>query len=975
MWTTKVLLFLLLAMIAGGLAQTVGNPVRIYTNPSGVRIKAIGAAMTTCSVTLVILDDSAQCVKMANANGEVYNTACTPAMSTAFDMFIYASAGYIINSAGQLIIMDMYSAATLDVIGVAQTKAVQPFKIGLYTGFGVPTATHTWVLADGAVNSTIYLPNWTINGFKDGSNIGTSNSYGSSLITQLNNTLPIKCLFSTQGGVFMVVYENSNYVEVYAWSAASASSPANQKYLRTLRGFGTIGACGTDFYNRAWIYDTSVNAVKVIDQNGVLAFQTQLPGAVNPRKIEVTRDKVFVLDDFGVIRYDLPALSVVITPPANPTCATSPLKVVVTNGAGGYTLRVAPDQLTGSTTNNALTYTFTGNLPTRPAYSTPFYLYDDDVAPEFLFVSAGVGSASTPASVFPPYAGSKTISMLIANEYSYRITTNSLIAGASISASLFETLELQVNPGDGVGKFKIDLGTGTNYKYFEYSNLPANTWTKISINLSNGPSATYSQIVFNDLSKSASTTSFLYVDNIRLLPYSSTARRVIVRDLCNNTYTSDPIPVDETNKLTASIAATPDACTPQDDWNVSAVVSGGVSPYTYVWTGSSGTTSSVKVTSLGSNIVLYDNALNSSFSDESSGSANLADSTYYRSAPYSASMQPDGLGSTIILFTPAGLSSTKYQSVEFWVNGGEHGGQIIYAGLVSPQFTMLSPTLVHRLLGFPSIPPNTWVKVTYPIPASAGTFYGFVLLGVEGLDQPKIYFDDIQFKNNEFTLTVTDAASCKVTTNSISVSDPTARDATFVQTASNIWQENGKFYSQWQVTLQNGAAALYNVRFSVSGTLRNIWSVVSEGGSAYSLPSYAYTNGKFPPSSSYSFGYIIEGYNSADIAFLPSNCNANECSVTVVNQLTGSWGTSQQYGLTVTNTGSRTAATAKFTLNLPAGATISSKWNINPTGVANQYECLLWNISPGQSNSGCGYIINTPSGGSASVSNTEGVCV
>lgn len=59
-------------------------------------------------------------------------------------------------------LMNVIIGDTIDVIGEAQTRARNPYKIGLYTSFAVPTAGHTWVLADGAVNSTIYLPSWTI---------------------------------------------------------------------------------------------------------------------------------------------------------------------------------------------------------------------------------------------------------------------------------------------------------------------------------------------------------------------------------------------------------------------------------------------------------------------------------------------------------------------------------------------------------------------------------------------------------------------------------------------------------------------------------------------------------------------------------------------------------------------------------------------------------------------------------------------
>jgi hypothetical protein len=48
------------------------------------------------------------------------------------------------------------------VIGYEDTGAKNPVKVGLYTSYAVPTATHTFALADGYYNSTIYYDSWTI---------------------------------------------------------------------------------------------------------------------------------------------------------------------------------------------------------------------------------------------------------------------------------------------------------------------------------------------------------------------------------------------------------------------------------------------------------------------------------------------------------------------------------------------------------------------------------------------------------------------------------------------------------------------------------------------------------------------------------------------------------------------------------------------------------------------------------------------
>lgn len=96
-------------------------------------------------------------ILIQHSDGNVYNWACTPDMAKAFDMFIYASAGYAMTTDNKLVILDMYTAETIDVVGEQQIRAKQPVKIGLYTSFAVPTLDHTWVQADGVYVCSFFL--------------------------------------------------------------------------------------------------------------------------------------------------------------------------------------------------------------------------------------------------------------------------------------------------------------------------------------------------------------------------------------------------------------------------------------------------------------------------------------------------------------------------------------------------------------------------------------------------------------------------------------------------------------------------------------------------------------------------------------------------------------------------------------------------------------------------------------------------
>lgn len=206
---------------------------------------------------------------------------------------------------------------------------------------------------------------------------------------------------------------------------------------------------------------------------------------------------------------------------------------------------------------------------------------------------------------------------------------------------------------------------------------------------------------------------------------------------------------------------------------------------------------------------------------------------------------------------------------------------------------------------------------------------------------------------------------------------PLTCSAKFSQSFQSSWVENGKTFSKWTVKLENGNKPIYNVKFSVSPTPKQIWGVVSEGSIVYSVPSYIYNNGRITANSdSYTFGYIVEGALSADVEFQSDYCKASSasCSVSLENQQTNAWQASKQYTLKATNTGAHSAANVRFTLALPAGATITSKWNIQNTEEANQYECSLFQLAPGQTRSDCGYIVNAPNGGHPTVSAVETVC-
>jgi len=718
-------------------------------------------------------------------------------MATGISVFSYASAGYILTSTGKFVVYDMYTGDQIDAVnysrGSADPSDIQmPYRVGVFSNFAVPTLTHTMAIADGITNTFMRLNSWTIN-----STIPPfASTYGTDPIVQLFNTKPILTVFNPTSSYFVVVYENDTNLGVYSWTKASASP--TQKFLYNISGFGEIVAASGDFYGRIFVIDKGCNyCLKIMTTQGNITSVQNLPELVNPRHIQITRNRVYILDNLGIISYTL-ALRATYTSPLNLTCASGAIvNTTVTGGSPPYMVRILPDQLSASSVANPnFFYNYTTTIQERFQYNTTFYLYDDAIAPEFQeAVTTGQSAISTPASVFTPYSGKSSWRMLMASKYQYGLMPSTVLLGGSIMANYFSTLEMWVNVGDGIGVWSIDMGTSTQFLYATYKpgDFQLNTWTKISIDLSMGPLPAYYKLNFIDYSNSNSTTSFLYVDDIRLIPYNSSARSFAIVDFCNATLISPKFATDTSSELAVAVTTQSTSCNPTDstnknkstDGSINAITTGGFPPYIYTWSFSNSSKNNITgLSAIKMNINIYDNALNSSFKDNSYGDYSLADPTVYHSAPYSISIIPSGINSSLIFFFAGGISATKYSSIDFWLYASGIGGQLLFAGMVSAQSNIINSILIHRLLNIPSIPSNVWIKVTYPIPPAIGLFYGFVINTQAGIVQPKIYVDDIVAISTDLNVVVTDSAKCKVINNYISVLSP--RSISITPTISNI---------------------------------------------------------------------------------------------------------------------------------------------------------------------------------------------
>lgn len=770
-------------------AQFLSNPYRIYTNQVGITVKKFGAAATTCSVTLVIMDDTTQCIKYLDGDGNVYDTDCSATTASATNMLIYGSAGYVTSpiNGGRFVILDMYSGD--EIANVPQSAVgvfTDPYKMTLFSGFSSHTLGHNWHIADGATNTTIVVPSWTI------THPGNVFSYGYRIVTTLKNASPIKCFFAPGAGVNNVMFSyESDPTTIINWDTTTAA-----KYTYNISGFTQIEACAADFYNRLYIWDSGCTCLKVFTQAGASLYNLTLPDVVGiPLGIYPTRNRVYIHDQNGVMRYNFPALSVTFIPPTQPTCTSgSSAGFLITGGTPPYFPRVVPDQSFGSTADkNFNVSTSFGGLGYRAPFNYVMSLYDDVIAPEWEVASPTVGAVwntSVPSSEVPTRSGTgNSWRMLMSNRYQYRLQANSVISGARIMANYYSSLEMYVNVA-GAGKWSLDL-TGltqppTNWYYFNYNetDFQPGVWTKISVDLSRNPiGAQLLRLSFFDYSNSSSTTNFIYVDDIRLIPYNTTDRYMMVADFCNVTFVSAPITITASNVLAVNVSAQGVSCNAvgavgnqSADGELHAVSSGGVAPVFFTWS-LNGVTSNATadLTNLGvmedKNILIYDNTIGPLIADRSSGNVNLADTAYFFVGNASASLVPGSATDSLFFYYSAGFTVAKYPYVDFYVNGGPQGGQLINAGFINAQTVPSNLAMIHRTLGLPAIPANTWIKVRMAVPT--GTFYGFVIQGITGVTQTnRAYFDSIVLVNNEQSASVTDSAGCKITNFNVGVPAP-----------------------------------------------------------------------------------------------------------------------------------------------------------------------------------------------------------
>ncbi len=147
---------------------------------------------------------------------------------------------------------------------------------------------------------------------------------------------------------------------------------------------------------------------------------------------------------------------------------------------------------------------------------------------------------------------------------------------------------------------------------------------------------------------------------------------------------------------------------------------------------------------LAADLTVYDDDLRGGWLDYSWAQHDLFSSSQVHSGAFAVAFEPDAW-EAFYPHRPAGVDTTQYESIRFWVHGGDTGGQLVHVIFVAGQSALANVNLDDHLPGG-TLPPDTWVEVEMgfdDLGISGTAFDGIYFQGWTGGDQPTVYLDDI----------------------------------------------------------------------------------------------------------------------------------------------------------------------------------------------------------------------------------------
>jgi endoglucanase len=146
-----------------------------------------------------------------------------------------------------------------------------------------------------------------------------------------------------------------------------------------------------------------------------------------------------------------------------------------------------------------------------------------------------------------------------------------------------------------------------------------------------------------------------------------------------------------------------------------------------------------KPPSAGSDWVVSENGLGYGWYDWGWTSYNINDATVAHSEPTSISMTPGAYGG-LVLQTWAGMDTSNFHTLVFWIHGGSAGGQSVGVGVTWGSWPGVS---------VPTPKANTWQKVEIPLSSlgvdGVSNLGGIYFQNWSGGNAPTFYIDDIRF--------------------------------------------------------------------------------------------------------------------------------------------------------------------------------------------------------------------------------------
>lgn len=333
-----------------------------------------------------------------------------------------------------------------------------------------------------------------------------------------------------------------------------------------------------------------------------------------------------------------------------------------------------------------------------------------------------------------------------------------------MQVSDFPVLELWLNGGNASGQqLEIVFQTGGQPVASKSLNPIQGGWQKVSINLAelNLPNGILDGILIRGTTRDEQAD--VYLDDISFI------RETVVTGL---TVSPSPLRMNMEDRVTLAVATSysDGTQTPVEqgvEWKSGndqvAVVQNGL--VTAVHAGKTtltaqygDRTATVPVTVIDPNetptepsddrpgITVYDDALSSEFQDNSWANHDLASEDFVRTGSAAVRMDPSN-DSGLYFYRGIGSVHVKnHDRLEFWINGGDQGGQQAELVLNSGG-SPVAVVDIGSLIEGGAIPADEWTKVTVDLPQlklANGIFDGILIRGASGTQQGNLYLDDIR---------------------------------------------------------------------------------------------------------------------------------------------------------------------------------------------------------------------------------------